>query len=117
MSVNNPNLGKETKRMTMLTPDFSSRPETSGANEVADPITELLRGHARKLIAVALEAQVQLVMNQLRRDGLDVVRNGYPPERDVTTAVGDVAVFRERRPPSDPITSQQHVIGIMFQST
>ena len=41
--------------MTMLTPDFSSRPDTSASKEVSDPITELLRGHARELIAVALE--------------------------------------------------------------
>ena len=78
--------------MTMITPDFSARPETTVSNEVADPITELLRSHARELIAVALEAEVQLVMNQLRRDGRDVVRNGYLPERDLTTAVGDVTV-------------------------
>jgi len=44
------------------------------------------------LIAVALEAEVQVVMNQLRLDGRDVVRNGYLPERDLTTAVGDVTV-------------------------
>ncbi len=43
--------------MTMLTPDFSSRPDTSASKEVSDPITELLRGHARELIAVALEAK------------------------------------------------------------
>jgi putative transposase len=92
MSVDNSNLSKETKPMTMITPDFSARPETTVSNEVADPITELLRSHARELIAVALEAEVQLVMNQLRRDGRDVVRNGYLPERDLTTAVGDVKV-------------------------
>lgn len=78
--------------MTMLTPDFSSRPETDVVPMLTDPITELLRQHARDLIAVALEAEVRLVMNQLRDDGLDVVRNGYLPERVVTTAVGDVAV-------------------------
>ena len=78
--------------MTMLTPDFSSRPETPASREVSDPITELLRGHARELIAVALETEVQLVLNQLRSDGHDVVRNGYLPGRLVTTAVGDVAV-------------------------
>jgi transposase-like protein len=44
------------------------------------------------LIAVALEAEVQSVLNELRRDGRDVVRNGYLPERLLTTAVGDVAV-------------------------
>ena len=78
--------------MTMLTPDFSSRPDASASTEVSDPITELLRGHARELIAVALEAEVQLVLGQLRSDGRDVVRNGYLPGRHVTTAVGDVAV-------------------------
>jgi transposase-like protein len=76
----------------MLTPDFSSRPETPASREVSDPITELLRGHARELIAVALEAEVQVVLSQLRGDGRDVVRNGYLPGRLVTTAVGDVAV-------------------------
>ena len=78
--------------MTMLTPDFSSRPETPTNHEVSDPITELLRGHARELIAAALETEVQVVLSQLRGDGRDVVRNGYLPGRLVTTAVGDVAV-------------------------
>jgi putative transposase len=78
--------------MTMLTPDFSSRPETPASREVSDPITELLRGYARELIAVALEAEVQLVLSQLRGDGRDVVGNGYLPERLLTTAVGDAAV-------------------------
>jgi putative transposase len=82
--------------MTMLTPDFSSRPDTSASTEVSDPITELLRGHARELIAAALETEVQLVLNQLRGDGRDVVRNGYLPGRHVTTAVGDVAVEMPR---------------------
>ena len=78
--------------MTMLTPDFSTRPETPTSNEVSDPITELLRSHARQLIAAALEAEVQVVLDQLRDDGRDVVRNGYLPSRHVTTAVGDVKV-------------------------
>jgi transposase-like protein len=78
--------------MTMLSPDFSTRPEPSSSHEVSDPITELLRGHARQLIAAALEAEVQVVLDQLRVDGRDVVRNGYLPGRHVTTAVGDVEV-------------------------
>jgi transposase-like protein len=77
--------------MTMLTPDFS-RPETPASHEVSDPITELLRAHARELVAAALESEVQLVLAELRRDGRDVVRNGYLPERLVTTAIGDVTV-------------------------
>lgn len=78
--------------MTMLTPDFSSRLDAPASQEVADPITELLRSHARELIAAALDAEVRSVLSQLRTDGRDVVRNGYLPERLVTTSVGDVAV-------------------------
>lgn len=78
--------------MTMLSPDFSPESEPSASNEVSDPITELLRGHARELIAAALEAEVQVVLGQLRAEGRDVVRNGYLPSRHVTTAVGDVQV-------------------------
>jgi hypothetical protein len=76
----------------MITPNFGADPTTAASREVPDPITELLRVHARDLIAAALEAEVQSVLQQLRADGADVVRNGYLPERRVTTAVGDVAV-------------------------
>jgi hypothetical protein len=72
--------------VTMLTPDFGADPTTNPSREVPDPITELLRAHARELIAAALEAEVQLVMNQLRTDGADVVRNGYLPERTIDAA-------------------------------
>ena len=74
----------------MLTPDFGDAPTTEPSHQVADPITELLRGHARELIALAVETEVQSVMRQLRAQGVDVVRNGYLPERTITTAVGDV---------------------------
>ena len=78
--------------MTILTPDFSTRTEASSSNEVFDPITELLRGHAQQLITAALEAQVQVVLDKLRDDGHGVVRNGYLPSHRVITAVGDVKV-------------------------
>jgi hypothetical protein len=95
--------------MTMLTPDFSSPPDTS--TEVSDPITKLLRAHARELISVALETEVQLVLNQLRSDGRDVVRNGYLPGRHVTTAVGDVAeVPRIRSRDGEPINFASSMI-------
>lgn len=98
--------------MTMLTPDFASRPGTSASADLADPITELLRRHVRDLIAVALEAEVTFGMDQLRRDGLDVVRNGYLPERDITTAVGDVAVSVPRIHSKDgePVTVASSMI-------
>ncbi len=76
----------------MITPDFGALSTTDQSREVSDPITELLRVHARELIAAALEAEVHSVLQQLRAEGIDVVRNGYLPERTITTAVGDVAV-------------------------
>lgn len=73
--------------MTMVTPDFSGQ-----SHEVRDAITELLRSHARNLIATALEVEVTGVIEELKSTGRDVVRNGYLPERSVVTAVGDVEV-------------------------
>ncbi|MGC8465052.1 MAG: transposase [Acidimicrobiales bacterium] len=72
------------------------RLEARASNEVSDPITEFGRGHARELIAVALETEVRAVLHQLRAEGRDVVRNGYLPARHVTTAVGDVEVVVPR---------------------
>ena len=44
--------------MTMITPDFSGKPTYA----VTDAVTELLRVHARHLIATALEAEVTQVL-------------------------------------------------------
>ena len=80
--------------MTMLTPNFAqnSLSEENQSNLVPDAITELLRVHARKLIAEALEAEVAAVIAELKTNGADVVRNGYLPERKITCAIGDVEV-------------------------
>jgi hypothetical protein len=61
----------------MITPDFSGKPSYA--------VTELLRRHAKYLIATALGLEA----NELKYAGRDVVRNGYLPERSVTTAIGD----------------------------
>ena len=79
---------------------------------VDDPITEVLRTGARKLIVEALEVEIQSFLNQYKdlRDHLGhqrVVRNGYLPERDVQTGIGPVTVkvprARDRQPESAPI--------------
>jgi phospholipase/lecithinase/hemolysin len=66
-------------------PDLSGKPTYA----VTDAVTELLRVHARHLIATALELKVNEVVNELKNAGRDVVRNGYLPELSVTTAIGD----------------------------
>ncbi len=54
---------------------------------VDDPITDVLRTGARKLLTEALEAEIEGFLSQYRdfRDNQDrqrVVRNGYLPERE-----------------------------------
>lgn len=66
-----------------------------------DPLTELLRQGARKLLAQAIEAEVESFLAQhfeLRDDPgrARVVRNGYLPERDVQTGIGPVRVKAPR---------------------
>ena len=79
--------------MTMLTPDFTNQStDVLSSFVVSDSITELLRVHARKLIAEALEAEVAAVIAELKTSGAGVVRNGYLPERRITCAIGDVEV-------------------------
>ena len=62
-----------------------------------DPLTELLRTGARKLIADAVEAELQALLSQYA-DFKDnhgrqlVVRNGYLPEREIQTGIGLVTV-------------------------
>ncbi len=63
----------------------------------ADPLTELLRNGARKLISEAVEAELKEVLDHysgLRNEQghLLVVRNGYLPEREIQTGIGLVKV-------------------------
>ena len=80
--------------MRMLSPDFAQNPRTheDPAALITDAITELLRAHARRLIATVLETEVASVVAELKAEGASVIRNGYLPERSVTTAIGDVEV-------------------------
>jgi putative transposase len=62
---------------------------------VDDPITEIIRQGTRKLLAQALEAEIELFINQYAdlRDELGrqrIVRNGYLPQREIQSGVGAV---------------------------
>ena len=66
--------------------------ELSGRETPRDELTDLIREGARKLISEALEAEVSELLTSLcgRRDASGraaVVRNGYPPERDIQTGI------------------------------
>ena len=79
--------------MTKSTLRTLSQPEEG----VTDPLTELLRNGARELIAQAVEAELQVLLEQHAEHRLPdgrkaVVRNGYLPERTVQTGIGDVEI-------------------------
>ena len=71
--------------------------ELSSRDENADPLTELLRQGARKLIEQAIEAELTVFMEALSERRLTdgraaVVRNGYQPAREIQTGIGPVSV-------------------------
>ncbi len=62
-----------------------------------DPLTELLRNGARQLISDAVEVELQELLDQYaeckdKQGHLQVVRNGYLPEREIQTGIGPVKV-------------------------
>ncbi len=65
------------------------KPET-----VSDLLTEVLRSGARKLLAAAVNAEVDEFLSQHNPadDKPRFVRNGYLPEREIQTGIGNVAV-------------------------
>jgi len=74
--------------------------------EVQDPLTEVLREGARRMLALAIEAEVEEFISQyhtLKDEGgrRAIVRNGYLPERDILTGLGSIPVsvprVRDRR--------------------
>ena len=81
----------------------------------ADPLTELLRSGARKLITDAVEVELQQLLSQYAslknaQGRQQIVRNGYLPEREIQTGIGPVTV----RIPKIRDKSGQ---GIKFNST
>jgi len=74
---------------------------------IDDPITEILRDGAKKLLAEALEVEIKGFLSQyadLKDDNgrMRVTRNGYLPERKIQTGIGPVPAkaprIRDRQP-------------------
>ena len=61
-----------------------------------DMLTEVIRSGAKKLLAAAINAEVEeflAIHQKLMEDGRhQYVRNGYLPERDIQTGIGEVRV-------------------------
>ena len=65
--------------------------------QISDPLTELVRAGARKLIEQAIDIELQALLSQYTGQQTDsghaaVVRNGYLPERAIQTGIGPVTV-------------------------
>ena len=95
--------------------DFTLKALSQPEEQVTDPLTELLRSGARELIAQAVEAELQVLLDQHTEHRLPdgrqaVVRNGYLPERTVQTGIGDVEI-------KVPKMRDRSGSGIRFNST
>ena len=74
-------------------------------DEIDDPLTEVLRAGARRLLAQAVEMEADAflaAMQDLRLpDGrARLVRHGHGPEREIQTGIGPVPVARVQHPGS-----------------
>ena len=68
-------------------------------DEIDDPLTDVLRSGARRLLAQAVELEADAFLAGMRGlklpDGRDrLVRHGHGPERMIQTGIGPVAVSR-----------------------
>lgn len=85
------------------------KPETT-----RDLLTEVIRSGARKLLAAAVEAEVNeyMSLHNQAMEKLRFVRNGYLPEREIQTGIGAVEIKVPRV--RDRFRSQD---GIRFSSS
>jgi len=68
---------------------------------IDDPITDILRSGARKLLAQALETEIDIFLSQYSdlknvQGRRRITRNGYLPEREIQTGIGPVPVKAPR---------------------
>ncbi|MFT6531377.1 MAG: hypothetical protein ACJASC_000906 [Limimaricola cinnabarinus] len=66
-----------------------------------DPLTEIAREGARRMLAAALRAEADAFVAELAETRLPdgrqrVVRHGYGPEREIQTGIGGLAVRRPK---------------------
>ncbi len=87
------------------------KPET-----INDLLTEVIRSGARKLLSAAINAEVEEFLTQHNHhdEKARFVRNGYLPEREIQTGIGNVAVqvprVRDRASTHDGIKFGSSVI-------
>ena len=84
-----------------------------------DALTEVLRNGARKMLAVALEAEVESFLAQYQhlvnaQGKREVVRNGYLPEREIQTGLGAIEVkaprIKDKRKGGERVRDRKSVV-------
>nr|CBX28913.1 hypothetical protein N47_B20590 [uncultured Desulfobacterium sp.] len=95
--MNRPKKGKDTHTMNNDNVIIIKKPESF----IDDPITEILRNGARKILAQVLEAEIELFVNQYKEltdefGRQRIVRNGHLPEREIQTGIGPVTIKAPR---------------------
>lgn len=90
----------------------------------ADPLTTLLREGARELIHKAVEAELEVFLQEFSDRKTDegraaVVRNGYLPERNVQTGIGPVKVKipKVRAKDGQPVSFQSALVPPYLRKT
>ncbi len=98
--------------------------ELAGRDTIVDPLTDLLRTGAEKLIYQAVEAELQeqLARYSDRRTGTGlagVVRNGFLPARELQTNLGPVTVRipKIRSKTGEPVTFQSVLVPPYVRKT
>jgi len=98
--------------------------ELEGREQIVDPVTQLLRNGARRLIEQAVEAELEqlLAAHAVRRtddDKAGVVRNGYLPERPFQTILGPVTVRipKVRAKSAEPVTFRSALVPPYVRKT
>ncbi len=84
---------------------------------ITDPLTDLLRSGARKLIEQAIGAELEELLSQnadrhTESGHAAVVRNGYLPERALQTGIGPVTVRipKVRSRSGEPVTFRSALV-------
>lgn len=91
-----------------------------------DALTEILRQGARKMLAVALEAEVESFLQQHRhlvnaQGHSEVVRNGFLPTREIQTGVGAIEVkvprAKDKRKGGDKVRFNSQILPPYLRRT
>jgi putative transposase len=98
------------------------KPETI----IKDLLTEILQKGSRRLLAAAVEAEIEGCIDFYKdlKDDLGrqrIIRNGYNPEREIQTGIGQIKVkvprSRDRQPDGEPIRFTSSILPPYLRRT